>query len=134
MDKDCDLSLLEYKIKLLHTMVTSMDNFKFDFYSFVIDHNINNYQSSLILKSLMIFDDRLENCTVSDLKKSFCEDYPELIPLIINSKPTYSEFKGFIDSILNVNVKYLLDSLKRQGIHSNICEFLLDDLNKNVTK
>lgn len=131
MDKNSDLTLLEYKIKLLHTMITSMDNFKFDFYSFVIDHNISEYQSSLIIKSLMIFDDRLENCIVSDFSKSFSEDYPELAPLMINSEPTYFEYENFINSILNVDAKYLLISLKHQGIYVDVCKFLFDDLNKN---
>ena len=63
--KDADYKLIEYKIKLLHMMITSMDNFKFSFFSFVIDHNITEYQTSLILNSLTIIKERLNSGDIS---------------------------------------------------------------------
>ena len=125
---DTDYKLMEYKIKLLHMMITSMDNFKFNFYSYVIDHNITEYQTSLILNSLTIIKERLSSGDISSLKSIF-NDKEELTLLLNNSKPSYKEFERFIKSITNddINVKYLIKSLELQGINTEVCNFLLKD-------
>ena len=127
---DTDYKLMEYKIKLLHMMITSMDNFKFNFYSYVIDHNITEYQTSLILNSLTIIKERLSSGDISSLKSIF-NDKEELTLLLNNSKPSYKEFERFIKSITNddINVKYLIKSLELQGINTEVCKFLLKDSN-----
>ena len=128
--KDADYKLIEYKIKLLHMMITSMDNFKFSFFSFVIDHNITEYQTSLILNSLTIIKERLSSGDISWLK-SIYDDKEELTLLLKNSKPSYKEFERFIKSVTNddINVKYLIKSLESQGINTEVCKFLLKDCN-----
>lgn len=128
--KDADYKLIEYKIKLLHMMITSMDNFKFSFFSFVIDHNITEYQTSLILNSLTIIKERLSSGDISWLKSIF-NDKEELTLLLNNSKPSYKEFERFIKSVTNdgINVKYLIKSLELQGINTEVCKFLLKDCN-----
>ena len=130
MDTDYKLNLIEYKVKLLHMMITSMDNFKFSFYSFVIDHNITEYQTSLILNSLSIIKGRLNNEDITSLKSIF-NDKKELTSLFNKSKPSYREFEDFINSITNnsINVKYLLKSLQLQEINTEVCNFLLSDIN-----
>ena len=127
---DTDYKLMEYKIKLLHMMITSMDNFKFSFFSFVIDHNITEYQTSLILNSLTIIKERLSSGDISWLKSIF-NDKEELTLLLNNSKPSYKEFERFIKSVTNdgINVKYLIKSLELQGINTEVCKFLLKDCN-----
>lgn len=127
---DTDYKLMEYKIKLLHMMITSMDNFKFSFFSFVIDHNITEYQTSLILNSLTIIKERLSSGDISWLKSIF-NDKEELTLLLNNSKPSYKEFERFIKSVTNdgINVKYLIKSLESQGINTEVCKFLLKDCN-----
>lgn len=127
---DTDYKLMEYKIKLLHMMITSMDNFKFNFYSYIIDHNITEYQTSLILNSLTIIKERLSSGDISWLKSIF-NDKEELTLLLNNSKPSYKEFERFIKSVTNdgINVKYLIKSLELQGINTEVCKFLLKDCN-----
>lgn len=131
MEQNKRIDLLEYKIKLIHTIITSMDNYKFDFFSFIIDHDITEYQTSLILKSLAILKDRLEGSEISQLEN----DHAELNMLISNKKPSFKEFKEFIKLNINkeINSKYLLMSLHRQKINVDICKYLLDDSkNKNL--
>ncbi|UZQ49485.1 hypothetical protein [Clostridium kluyveri] len=125
MEQNKKIGLLEYKIKLIHTIITSMDNYKFDFFSFIIDHDITEYQTSLILKSLAILKDRLEGSEISQLEN----DHAELNMLISNKKPSFKEFKEFIELNINkeINSKYLLMSLHRQKINIDICKYLLDD-------
>ncbi|BAH07732.1 hypothetical protein [Clostridium kluyveri] len=125
MEQNKRIDLLEYKIKLIHTIITSMDNYKFDFFSFIIDHDITEYQTSLILKSLAILKDRLEGSEISQLEN----DHAELNMLISNKKPSFKEFKEFIKLNINkeINSKYLLMSLHRQKINVDICKYLLDD-------
>ena len=127
---DTDYKLMEYKIKLLHMMITSMDNFKFNFYSYIIDHNITEYQTSLILNSLTIIKERLSSGDISWLKSIF-NDKEELTLLLNNSKPSFKEFERFIKSVTNdgINVKYLIKSLELQGINTEVCKFLLKDCN-----
>lgn len=128
MEQNKRIDLLEYKIKLIHTIITSMDNYKFDFFSFIIDHDITEYQTSLILKSLAILKDRLEGSEISQLEN----DHAELNMLISNKKPSFKEFKEFIKLNINkeINSKYLLMSLHRQKINVDICKYLLDDSKK----
>ncbi|APM40251.1 hypothetical protein [Clostridium kluyveri] len=128
MEQNKKIDLLEYKIKLIHTIITSMDNYKFDFFSFIIDHDITEYQTKLILKSLAILKDRLECSEISQLEN----DHAELNMLISNKKPSFKEFKEFIELNINkeINSKYLLMSLHRQKINVDICKYLLDDSKK----
>ena len=121
MEQNKRIDLLEYKIKLIHTIITSMDNYKFDFFSFIIDHDITEYQTSLILKSLAILKDRLEGSEISQLEN----DHAELNMLISNKKPSFKEFKEFIKLNINkeINSKYLLMSLHRQKINVDICKY-----------
>ena len=124
MEQNKKIDLLEYKIKLIHMIIASMDDYKFDFFSFIIDHNITEYQTKLILKSLAILKDRLEGSKISQLEN----DHPELNMLISNKKPSFKEFKEFIELNISkeINSKYLL----RQKINVDICKYLLDDSKK----
>ncbi len=128
MEQNKKIDLLEYKIKLIHMIIASMDDYKFDFFSFIIDHNITEYQTKLILKSLAILKDRLEGSKISQLEN----DHPELNMLISNKKPSFKEFKEFIELNISkeINSKYLLMSLHRQKINVDICKYLLDDSKK----
>ena len=111
MEQNKKIDLLEYKIKLIHMIIASMDDYKFDFFSFIIDHNITEYQTKLILKSLAILKDRLEGSKISQLEN----DHPELNMLISNKKPSFKEFKEFIELNISkeINSKYLLDDSKK---------------------
>lgn len=74
MKKNDKINLLEYKIKLIHSIITSMDMYEYDFYSFIIDHDITEKQTSLILKSLTVLKDRIDDGEVSEITKCLCRD------------------------------------------------------------
>lgn len=133
MDINERLTQLEYKAKLFHLMISNMENYKFYFYSFVIDHNITEYQTSLILNSLRIMKDRLTIRSVSDVNETLFSDKEELVSLMNHSKPSYKEFEHFIHTAIDhkINAVHLLKSIKLQEINIAICDYLLADFNNN---
>ncbi|WP_027634444.1 hypothetical protein [Clostridium hydrogeniformans] len=129
MEQNEKLDLLEYKVRLIHSIITSMDDFKHDFFSFIIDHNLTESQTSLILKALSILKDRIDDGEVLEITRSLYSGIEELRILMINNKPSFKEFQDFIRLKVDedINTEYLLKSLQRQKINVKVCEFLLED-------
>ncbi|MHC1681911.1 MAG: hypothetical protein AB6733_03015 [Clostridiaceae bacterium] len=134
MITDEKYELLNYKIKTLHLIMSNLLKDDCSFYSFIIDHDLSQQNVSIIFKSLSILEDRIcENKTLHEPRELNCENTLEFENLLINSKPTYNEYETFIKNNINeeLNVRYLLLALKRQGIHTAVCEYLLKDMEIN---
>ena len=125
---DDRISLLEYQIRLLHTMVTKSKEYNEYFFSFMIDHNISEERANLIVKALIILNSRMKYGGISDeIKDLFGSD--ELKELYDDSMPTFVEFSNFISGLFgdDINPEYLLKSLCKQGICKDLCIKLLGD-------
>ncbi len=97
----------------------------FDFYMFIINNNLTSTHVVLIIKALTIMNYRRLNILNDNLYRF--KDDDRFSDLLMDSKPTFDEFKNFVYSIgADVNTKELLVSLKNQEIGKNICEFLLE--------
>ncbi|WP_143316856.1 hypothetical protein [Clostridium sp. HBUAS56017] len=132
MAEDEKYELLKYQIKTLQLMLSSViDENKYSFHMFTIDHNIPEQKVKMILNSLSVLKDRILEGKVSQDMKAFYGD--TLSSLIIDEKPTYKEYESFIQTHIDeqLNTRYLLLSLKRQGIHINVCHYLLEDMENN---
>ena len=135
MAKDENYELLKYQIKMLQMMLSSVvDDDKFIFYNFVIDHNIPQSKVNIILKSLDVLKNRILNNKVSSETKDFCASIECLSELFIDKEPTFKEYESFIQKHVSqeLNTRYLLLSLKRQGIHIDVCEYLLKNMNSSI--
>ncbi|MDS0527583.1 hypothetical protein NNC19_17975 [Clostridium sp. SHJSY1] len=135
MNRDENYELLKYQIKLLQLMISSVtDDDKYMFYNFVIDHNISEQKTKIILKSLGVLKDRILGNEVSSEMKELCEGIESLNDLFINKEPSFNEYEDFIRKYISeeLETKYLLMALKRQGIHIEVCEYLLKDMKSNI--
>jgi hypothetical protein len=54
--------------------------------------------------------------------------------LFINKEPSFNEYDDFIQKNISeeLNTRYLLLALKRQGIHVHVCEYLLKNMKSNI--
>jgi len=132
MDK-LKMDLLEYKIKLLHTIVTGMEGYNHSFFSFVIDHNITEEQTGIIMKALTLLKDRLTDGKVSEEIGEVMEGNSKHLKMLDKAAlPSFTDFKEFSQALLGdeINPEYLLKSIYMQNIHKELCEYLLKDLKK----
>ncbi|MBD7912783.1 hypothetical protein [Clostridium cibarium] len=128
--RDEKYELLKYQIKILQLMLSSVTEDKFAFYNFVIDHNITEQKVSIILNGLSVLKDRIAKGKVSQNTKAFYGE--NLSSLFIDASPTYKEYENFVQTYIDgqLNTRYLLLALKRQGIHKEVCDYLLEDMKK----
>ncbi|MDS0527702.1 hypothetical protein NNC19_18595 [Clostridium sp. SHJSY1] len=135
MNRDENYELLKYQIKLLQIMICSVtDDDKYMFYNFVIDHNISERKTNVILKSLGVLKDRILENEVSSEIKELCEGIEPLNDLFINKEPSFNEYNDFIRKYISkeFEARYLLLALKRQGIYIEVCNYLLKDMESNI--
>jgi hypothetical protein len=129
--EDKIINLLKYQIKLLHTIVTSMENYNHSFYSFIIDHRITENQTGIIMKALILLKDRLIAGKVSEEIENLVENSSEHLKILNKAAPpSFSDFKKFTQSLLGneINPEYLLKSIYHQNIYKELCEYLLKDM------
>ena len=75
MENDKEHELLRFQIKTLQLMLSSViDEDKYSFYMFIIDHNIPEHNVKLILNSLSVLKDRILTGNVSQDIKTFHGD------------------------------------------------------------
>ncbi|MBU3218306.1 hypothetical protein LL033_26185 (plasmid) [Clostridium estertheticum] len=133
MNTDEKYELLKYQITRLQLMLSYViDEDKSMFHMFIIDNNIPQRKVGIILRSLIILKERLFENQVSNETKKLNDGVEELNSLDIDGKPTYKEYENFIQTYIDkkITVKYLLLSLKRQGIDIELCDYLLEDMKK----
>ncbi|MFP3415619.1 DUF1878 domain-containing protein [Bacillus sp. SIMBA_074] len=134
-----EVQLLKYQNKLLQTMVNGDE---FLFFMFALNHDLNETQVNSILKVLNVFsyrlkkeiDEKFEVFSVqSEKDKDMFKDLGiNNDTLYKNVLPNVKEFESYVRILCSQNfeIQYLLMSLKKQGIHIEICTYLLDQLNK----
>jgi len=132
LDIEKEISLLKDQVKLLKSMVNGED---FPFFMFALDFNFKEMQMKAIVKILSAFKKRLEGKDLQVIKEDYLilEEYGiPLSKLLVNELPSVEEFDNYLESIVakkSFRTKYLLNSIKKQHIHSDVCSYLLDQLN-----
>ncbi|MGI2751131.1 DUF1878 family protein [Bacillus cytotoxicus] len=133
-----EVKLLKYQNKLLQTMVNGDD---FLFFMFTLNHDLDETQVNSILKILNVFAYRLKENSdekFEDFSKQNISDRDMLNELGIdvdhlykNELPNIKEFESYIRILCSQDfeIKYLLLSLTKQEIHSEVCNYLLGQLN-----
>ncbi|MGE6553205.1 DUF1878 family protein [Bacillus mycoides] len=133
-----EVKLLKYQNKLLQTMVNGDD---FLFFMFTLNHDLDETQVNSILKILNVFAYRLKENSdekFEDFSKQHVSDRDILNELGIdvndlykNELPNIKEFESYIRTLCSQDfeIKYLLLSLTKQEIHSEVCNYLLGQLN-----
>ncbi|MGU9545972.1 DUF1878 family protein [Bacillus cereus] len=133
-----EVKLLKYQNKLLQTMVNGDD---FLFFMFTLNHDLDETQVNSILKILNVFAYRLKENSdekFEDFSKQHVSDRDILNELGIdvndlykNELPNIKEFESYIRILCSQDfeIKYLLLSLTKQEIHSEVCNYLLGQLN-----
>lgn len=123
-----NIELLQYQIKLLNTMISSMDNFNLHFFNFIIDNNISEAQTKSIMQGLILIKDRVIHGNISDELRNLYGD-SEVFKILDKETPaTFSDFNKLVNTIVDedINAEYLLKSLIMQGINKEICQELLN--------
>ncbi|MFD1849711.1 DUF1878 family protein [Oceanobacillus bengalensis] len=142
MNIEKEIVQLKYQIKLLKFMVNEDD---FPFFMYALDHDFEESQVNALLKVLSAFKYRLNKAKDNTYGNSFHESIKEdeSLKLLLktyqievhdiykNALPNIAEFRDYLNSIFadkEINSKHLLMSLKKQSIHKNLCEDLLNQL------
>lgn len=127
------IEVLDNKVKFLTDITNELSrhlNEKFDFNIFVINSDLTSTDVVLIIKALTIMNYRrfgVLNEHISEFK-----DDLRFNSILVESDPTFLEFKNFISEInADVNVEDMLNSLINQKIGINICKILLEDKENN---
>ncbi|MGN7198354.1 DUF1878 family protein [Bacillus mycoides] len=133
-----EVKLLKYQNKLLQTMVNGDD---FLFFMFTLNHDLDETQVNSILKILNVFayrlkensDEKFEDFSKQNIsdRDMFNELGIDVNHLYKNELPNIKEFESYIRILCSQDfeIKYLLLSLTKQEIHSEVCNYLLGQLN-----
>ncbi|MGZ0879900.1 DUF1878 family protein [Priestia megaterium] len=127
MDLVKEVKLLKYQMNLMKHMVKADEHL---FFMFAIDHEFEEDQVNALLKIINVFSDRLKNQEISIFSQAnhlFSQFNIPLDTLYDREQPTLDEFKSYVTKIFyqDFELKYLLSSLKRQSIHSKVCDYFL---------
>ena len=123
-----ELKKIKYHQKILLNIMTYEEPDSALFFHKIIDYDLDEFQVNSLIKLLTIFEEYLNKNTpfsketIKELKK---------IGLAINNdflceENILSEFEKCITTLgINIKIKYLLLSLKKQYLHENLCNQLL---------
>ncbi|WP_144507353.1 hypothetical protein [Bacillus mycoides] len=141
---DKQYELLKYQIELLKKMVNVDDN---PLYDYMIDYNISREQHNIFIDILSAFSLQLRRQSeqfekdgvkyFESHKKSMLSKYSHLDTkafngICIEDTPTYETFSSLITTFLPEDVEplTLLKRTNRQGIYTDICEYLISESQK----
>ncbi|MBY0595106.1 hypothetical protein [Bacillus bingmayongensis] len=136
--------LLKYQIELLKKMVNVDDN---PLYDYMIDYNISREQHNIFIDILSVFSlqlrrqsEQLEKDGVKYFeshKESMLSRYSHLDTAVFNglsieNAPTYKAFSSLINNFLPEDVEplTLLKRTNRQGIYTDVCDYLISESQK----
>ena len=141
MNIEKEIGQLKYQIKLLKFMVNADD---FPFFMYALDHDFEESQVNALMKILLAFNYRMYQGTdnnyhnyhelnkVDEHLKSLLKTFNiEIHEIYKNELPSVVELEQYINCIFadnEINPKHLLKSLRKQSIHENLCEHLLNQL------
>ncbi|MGW8428608.1 hypothetical protein ACWGJQ_24670 [Peribacillus simplex] len=141
MNIEKEIRQLKYQIKLLKFMVNGDE---FPFFMYALDNEFEETQVNALMKIILAFDYRLnegsdniyhsyhelnkDDESLKTLLKTYQIDTYEIYKTEL---PSISEFKHYLNCIFadkEINVKHFILNLKRQSIHKELCDYLLNQL------
>ncbi|EEL84606.1 hypothetical protein CN445_24895 [Bacillus cereus] len=141
---DKQYELLKYQIELLKKMVNVDEN---PLYDYMIDYNISREQHNIFIDILSVFSLQLKRQSEqlakdgvkyfeahkeSMLSKYSHLDTTVLKELSLENAPTYEAFSSLINKFLPEDVESLtlLKRTNRQGIYTDVCDYLISESQK----
>lgn len=117
---------LKFHQGLILTIALDQEPEQYAYFHFVINNDISENESKLIIKMLRAINEKHNNKNLEsysgEVKKLLDENFSVSID---------SFKKGLIKLGLNVNEIYLLKALRQQRIEKNICDHLLKNSDSN---
>lgn len=132
-----EIKLIKYQLKLMKMMI---DGDRYPYFMFITDYDISEDQEKILRKIMLVLKARLED-EREDCNDLYKEDHELLISvfkevglstdlLFSLKKPTFNEFSTYARALLfkDINIEYLLMSMKMQSICVHLCDYLLNDI------
>ncbi|MCI4622905.1 DUF1878 domain-containing protein [Priestia megaterium] len=134
MDVVKEVKLLKYQMSLMKHMVNAEEH---PFFMFAIDHEFEENQVNAFLKALGVFSLRIKGEDISVLYQDdylFSQFNLPLDNVYTSSQPTLEELELYVSKIFyqKFELKYLLYSLKKQFIQTEVCDFFLQRLKTDL--
>ncbi|ADE70466.1 MULTISPECIES: DUF1878 family protein [Priestia] len=134
MDVVKEVKLLKYQMSLMKHMVNAEEH---PFFMFAIDHEFEENQVNAFLKALGVFSLRIKGEDISVLYQDdylFSQFNLPLDNVYASSQPTLEELELYVSKIFyqKFELKYLLYSLKKQFIQTEVCDFFLQRLKTDL--
>lgn len=117
---------LKYHQKLLLTIAMDETPEQYSFFHMIINHNLSEKDSKIILSLLQIFEEKRQNHKIEEDK------YESSILTLLEDdfSVTLDTFQNVLNRAnLNLNPIYLLKALKKQHINVELCDYLLNESN-----
>ena len=129
-----EVKLLKYQMSLMKHMINPEEH---PFFMFAIDHEFEENQVQAFLKILGVFSYRIKGEDISVWYQDdqlFSPFNLELDKLYVSEQPTVEELKSFVAKIFyqEFELEYLLCSLKKQFIQTEVCDFFLQRLKTDL--
>ncbi|MBU8687277.1 DUF1878 family protein [Priestia megaterium] len=134
MDVVKEVKLLKYQMSLMKHMINAEEH---PFFMFAIDHEFEEDQVKAFLKILGVFSCRIYGENISIWYQNdqlFSQFNLPLDKLYASEPPTLEELKMYVTKIFyqEFELEYLLCSLKKQFIQTEVCEFFLQRLKTDL--
>ncbi|MGG3196556.1 MULTISPECIES: DUF1878 family protein [Priestia] len=134
MDVVKEVKLLKYQMSLMKHRINAEEH---PFFMFAIDHEFEENQVQAFLKILGVFSCRIKGEDISVLYQDnqlFSPFNLALDKLYVSEPPTLEELKMYVTKIFyqEFELEYLLCSLKKQFIQTEVCEIFLQRLKTDL--
>lgn len=117
MDIINQIKKIKYHQKLLLTIALDEEPEQYSFFHFVMNNDLSEKDSKIILNLLQIFEDKRNNVEI---------EIGEFNLLETDFIVSFDTFKTTLQKAnINVEYTYLLKALKRQNIQVGLCDYLL---------
>ncbi|MCZ8495123.1 DUF1878 family protein [Priestia megaterium] len=134
MDVVKEVKLLKYQMSLMKHMINAEEH---PFFMFAIDHEFEENQVKAFLKILGVFSCRIKGEDISVFYQNdqlFSQFSLSLENVYAPTPPTLEELKMYVTNIFyqEFELEYLLCSLKKQFIQTEVCDFFLQRLKTDL--
>ena len=129
-----EVKLLKYQMSLMKHMINAEE---YPFFMFTIDHEFEENQVNAFLKILGVFSCRIKGGEIFECYQNdqlFSQFNLSLDKLYASEPPMLEELKMYVTKIFyqEFELEYLLCSLKKQFIQTEVCDFFLKGLKTDL--